>query len=434
MAASGELERVIGVRGLGLTGVNIIVGAGIFGLPAIAAAAIGPAAILAYLFCALLVALVGLCLAESGSRVSAPGGLYAYAGAAFGPLAASFVGTLLWSANGVISDSAVAVLFVNTLGEIVPVFKQPVLRGGFLVALYAVVAGINIRGVRRGVGLSQTMTVIKLAPLVLLIAVGLPQIHAANLRWHGFPGVGPVAQTSMVLFFAFMGIEGMLSASGEVRSPERTIPRSILLALAITTALYVGLQVVAQGVLGAALPSAVDAPLVVTAGYVMGEWGTRLLIAATLLSGIGFLAADILTMPRVLYALGRDRMLPRILASVHPRFATPWVAVATYSALALLMALTGTFRFLAVLSASGTLVMYLICCVGLFRLRSRGVQAGAPPFVAPGGAWTPLLASTTILVLLLSLRGVELLALVGVLGFAAMLYLLRERTGSPAGG
>jgi APA family basic amino acid/polyamine antiporter len=432
MGASGELERVIGVRGLGLTGVNIIVGAGIFGLPAIAAASLGPAAILAYLSCALLVALVGLCLAESGSRVSAPGGLYAYAGAGFGPLAASFVGTLLWGANGMVSDSAVAVLLVNTLGEIVPAFKQPLLRAGFLVAVYTVVAGVNIRGVRRGAGLSQVMTVIKLAPLVLLIVVGLPQIHVANLRWNGMPDIGSVAQTSMVLFFAFMGIEGMLSASGEVRAPARTVPRSILLALGITTALYVGLQVVAQGVLGPALPSAVDAPLVVTAGYVMGEAGTRLLIAATLLSGIGFLTADILTMPRVLYALGRDRMLPPVLASVHPRFGTPWLAIATYSGLALLVALTGTFRFLAVLSASGTLVMYLICCLGLFRLRARDVRTEAAPFVAPGGAWVPLVATAVILVLLLSLRGIELLALLGVLGFAAILYLLRERMGARA--
>ncbi len=281
MASAGELERVIGTRALGLTGVNLIVGAGIFGLPALAAGALGPAAVLAYLLCAFMVALVGVCLAEAGSRVSAPGGVYAYAGAAFGPLAASFVGTLMWSANGVVANAAVAVLLANTLGTILPIFQGPVLRGGFLVLLYGMVGAVNVLGVRRGVRLSEVMTAIKLAPLVLLVVAGLPQIHLANLRWSGVPSPGAAAQTSLILLFAFTGIETALSTSGEIRNPARTVPRGILLALGLTTALYLSLQVVAQGVLGSALTSAADAPLVVTAGYVLGEWGTTLLIAAT---------------------------------------------------------------------------------------------------------------------------------------------------------
>src|SRR5687767_2565505 len=104
---SPHLERVIGVGGLGFSAVNCIVGSGIFGLPGIAAAMLGPAAVLAYLVCTVLIGLVGLCFAEVGSRVSGAGGLYAYARESFGPIVGGIAGTLLWSANSVAPSAAV---------------------------------------------------------------------------------------------------------------------------------------------------------------------------------------------------------------------------------------------------------------------------------------------------------------------------------------
>src|SRR6188768_1174691 len=133
-----RLERVIGVGGLAASAVNCIVGSGIFGLPGLAAAILGPAAVLAYLLCALLVSLIGLCLAEAGSRVSHPGGLYAYATAAFGPVVGGIAGTFLWFANSVVTSAAVANLLVDTLAMGVPAFGVGVGRVVALVMLYAV--------------------------------------------------------------------------------------------------------------------------------------------------------------------------------------------------------------------------------------------------------------------------------------------------------
>ena len=107
------LERVIGVGGLSCSAVNCIVGSGIFGLPGIAAAMLGPAAVLAYLICAVLVGLVGLCFAEVGSRVASPGGLYGYATESFGPVVGGIAGTLLWVANSVVPNAAVASSFAR---------------------------------------------------------------------------------------------------------------------------------------------------------------------------------------------------------------------------------------------------------------------------------------------------------------------------------
>ena len=246
-ASAPHLERVIGVGGLGASAINCIVGSGIFGLPGIAAAMLGPAAVLAYLLCAVLVGLVGLCLAEAGSRVSHPGGLYAYATAAFGPVVGGIAGTFLWFANSVVTSAAVANLLVDTLAMGVPALGVGVWRFAALVMLYAVFAGVNIRGARGGARLSIVLAVVKIAPLVLLVIVGAFTVRLSNLEWVAVPAASQVGQTAVLLFFAFIGVEGGLNASGEVADPARTVPRAIFLALTLVAALYIGLQVVAQG-------------------------------------------------------------------------------------------------------------------------------------------------------------------------------------------
>ncbi len=421
-----QLERVIGVGGLGAAAVNCIVGSGIFGLPGIAAAMLGPAAVLAYLVCAVLVTLIGLCLAEAGSRVSHAGGLYAYATEAFGPVVGGIAGTLLWVANSVVTSAAVANLLVNTIALAFPAFGTGVWRAVALVALYAVLAVVNIRGARAGARLSISLAVVKIAPLILLVVAGAFAVRMENLQWVGVPAVSQVGQTAVLLFFAFIGVEGALNVSGEVSNPARTVPRAIFLALTLVVALYIGLQVVAQGVLGAGLPDA-PAPLVAAATTIFGPWGTRLLFATTLLSIAGFMSADVLGSPRNLAALAERRQLPRALAAVHPRFKSPAIAIGVYALLCATVAVSGSFRYLVIAGTSGTLVLYLICCLGLLRLRARRVAAYGPPFRAPGGSLVPLAASAIILWLLSTLAWAELAAATFLVVSSGVAYALQER-------
>lgn len=418
------LERVIGVGGLSCSAVNCIVGSGIFGLPGIAAAMLGPAAVLAYLVCALLVGLVGLCFAEVGSRVASPGGLYGYASESFGPVVGGVAGTLLWVANSVVPNAAVANLLVDTFTMSVP--GAGAWRGACFAAIYALLAVVNIRGARSGVRLSATLAVIKIAPLVLLVVAGLFAVHPANLYWTGMPAAATIGRAAVLLFFAFMGVEGALNTSGEVADPARTVPRTILLTLTMVATLYIGLQLVAQGVIGPELAGA-SAPLVATATAVFGPWGTRMLIAATALSAAGFLSADMLGSPRNLYALAERRQLPGVLAAVHPRFKTPAVAVGTYAAACALVAWSGSFRQLIIVATSGTLLLYLICCLGLLRLRAGNVAAFGAPFLAPGGTFVPLAASGIILWMLSTLPWTELTAAGVLVTVSGAAYSILER-------
>jgi len=419
-----SLPRTIGVVGLGLMAVNFIVGSGIFGLPGLVAAQLGAAALLAYLIVIVLIFLVGLCFAETGSRVSSTGGLYVYAHIAFGPVVGGISGTLTWAANCVVPNAAVSNLLVDTLAAAVPRLGNPFPRTAILAVLYSFFVVVNVRSTRHATRLSALLCIVKLLPLVALVAFGAFAVHGANLHWVGTPSSGRIGEGCVLVFFAFMGTEGALTVSGEVIRPARTVPRAVALALTLVAILYIGLQLVAQGVLGPALATS-KAPLVAAALVVFGPWGERLIVATIVISVVGYLAADFLSSPRALLALGEQGQLPRALSSIHPRFGTPAASIVTYTILCAVVAWTGSFHQLVIVASSGTLLLYLICCLGLLRLRARNVAMDGAPFHAPGGSFVPLAASSIIVWMLTTLECRELIAaftLVGVSGTVYWLY------------
>jgi amino acid transporter len=422
---------VIGVGGLTLLAINQIVGSGIFGLPGLAAELLGPAAILAYLIVGVLMLLVGLCFAEVGSRVSSAGGLYAYAHAAFGPVVGGIAGTLIWAASSAVSSAAVANLLVDTLAAAEPSIGGPVARIIILVSVYGVLAAVNVRGAQHGSSLSSLLCLVKLLPLVALAVLGLYSIHTANLRWVDTPTAPKLGEACVLVFFAFMGTEGALTASGEVINPARTVPRAIVLTLTSVAFLYIGLQLAAQGVLGVDLAAA-KSPLVALGSALLGPWGGRVVVAAIVLSVGGFLASDVMSSPRILYALAEQEQLPRVFAAVHGRFRTPAVAILSYTLLCALLACTGSFRQLVIVASSGTLVLYLICCLGLLRLRARNVAMDGEPFHAPGGWLVPLAASLIIVWMLTMLRWQELVGAFVIVAVSAIVYSVHYRRSKPA--
>ena len=246
----GDLVRAIGTGSLAASILNMVVGAGIFALPALVVAAIGTAAPLAYVLCSILVGLVFLCFAEAGSRVTGSGGAYACVEAAFGPLAGFLVSTLLWFGVGVLSCAAISNVIADTLASAWPWTGYPSVRLLLLFLLFGGLAAINVAGVRSASRFVVLNTTIKLVPLLMLIAAGLPAIHWDNLAVKTWPPLDSLGATSLLLFFAFGGAELALTPSGEIQDPSRTVPRAILLGLGGVLALYLSVQGVAQGVLG----------------------------------------------------------------------------------------------------------------------------------------------------------------------------------------
>jgi basic amino acid/polyamine antiporter, APA family len=418
------LIRAVGVRGLTAGIINYTIGAGIFVVPALVAARVGAAAPIMYVICAVAMGLIVLCFADAGSRVSLSGGTYAYAEVAFGQYVGFMVAIGLWMSM-VLASASVANVFIDTVGQLVPALQGPLVRNSIIVLIYGVLVLINIRGVKIGSGMVQTVTAGKLVPILILLAFGLFAINPANLVWPGMPNAGETARTAVLLIFAFMGVESALTPSGEVKNPARTVPRAIFLALGITTLLYIALQVVTQGILGAELATNTKAPLAEAAKRVLGRGGELLVLIGAAISTIGYVTGDMLAAPRMPYALARDGQLPAPLSKIHERFRTPHVAIIAHGAICALFATTTTFAGLVVLVSLLTLLVYLVCCLATIQLQRLDVRAeGARPFKLPFGPVIPIAASTIIVWLISSSTRREFLWLGAMLVVATIVFFI----------
>jgi len=415
-----KLVRAIGTFGLAAGIINITIGGGIFRLPANVAATMGPSAPIAYIVCALAMGLIVLCIADAGSRVSLTGGPYAYVGTAFGPYFGFISGVLLFML-GTFATAAVSTVFAASIGQLVPALSGRVASATVLIAAYAFWSFINFRGVTLSVRLNSIATVAKLLPLLLVAIGGAFFISAGNLAIEVVPPAGDIARTSLLLIFAFAGIECALVPSGEVRDTARTVPRAIAIAMLAITVLYIALQVVAQGILGDSLAQATASPLADAAGASMGSWARAILLAGASISTFGYLGGMTLSMPRALFALARDGFLPPQLAAVHPEYRTPHIAIVAQSVLTLALAATGTFEQLAILANVSALALYLGCALAAWRLRQRNVARGGG-FNIPGGAVLPWVACAVILWLLTGVTSIEWLGFAICTGVASLVY------------
>jgi amino acid transporter len=426
----GRLVRAVGVWGLAASIVNVTIGGGIFRLPAAVASSLGSSAPVAYLVCAVAMGLIVLCFAEAGSRVAMTGGPYAYVEVAFGPFAGFLGGVLLWTL-GTFAFAAVSTVYADALAALLPALKPAPARALLLALTFAAMAAVNIRGVRQGTTVNVVSTVAKLLPLLLLLGVGVFAVKAQNLAWQGAPQPATLARTSILLIFAFAGIESALVPSGEVRDVARTIPRAIGAAMLGITLLYISLHLVAQGVLGPALATS-STPLADAAAVAMGPWGRTLMLVGTAVSTFGYVGGMTLAVPRALFALGRDGFLPRGVAAVHPRWNTPYVAIVLQAVVTWALAVSAGFEKLAILANLSTLLLYGACCLAAWQLRRRDVRAGGIPFRVPAASVVPFLALAVIAAMLTSITWKEWGVVGGVLLAAGVLYLLTRSLRRPA--
>ena len=402
-----NLKREIGVRSLTLAILNITAGSGIFIIPAIIAEDLGAAAILAYLVCGALIFLIGLCFAEVGSKTSVSGGVYSYIENAFGPYAGFLANNIYWLGGCIVSDAAIANALVDTLKYFFPFLSNEIYRAALLVFVFGSIALINIRSVKNGVRLIEFATLGKLIPLIAVVVAGAAFLSPENLRWTIEPTVTNLGAASLLLFFAFIGLDGPLSNGGEIKNPKRTVPLGIFFGITAVLLLYISIQLVTQGVLGATVTAHKDAPLAAVANIAFGKWGAIIIIAASALSMLGALGGEILSIPRILFAGARDGLMPKPLAKVHDRYFTPHVAIAFYASLGLILAISGGFKQLATIASAALLIIYLGVVLSTVKLRRKDTAITEKTFRVPGGIIVPLLATAAIVWLLSNLSRQE---------------------------
>lgn len=419
------LVRVMGTGVVGINIVNMVVGAGIFALPGIIAVGLGSAAILAYAVCSVAVALVFLCFAEVGSRITRSGGAYAYIEDAFGPFAGFIASVLFWFGWAALSDAGMTIVMAKTLAIAFPVLEEPIPRALLIIVILAFLAVVNIRGTRSGIRLFVFNTIAKLVPLILLVIVGLFAVNIEYLKITQWPTLHSVGAGAVLLFFAFGGAETALNVSGEIKNPSRTVPLGLLFGLTALLALYIGLQTVAQGVLGPELANNTDAPLAAAATVVFGDWGAKMLLVATVISIFACISGDMLNTPRLVFASALDGLMPRALGKVHPKYKTPYVSIIFFAIVIAVTAISGTFKPLAVVASGSILTIYAGVCLAVIRLRQRDGMPAAGQFRLPFGPLIPVLSFLFIGWLLFQLTADEAIAFGSLVGIAILIYGVR---------
>jgi amino acid transporter len=419
-----ELVRAVGVWGLAASIFNVTVGGGIFRLPASAAAAAGPAAPFVYLICAAVMGCVVLCFAEAGSRITLTGGPYAYVEAVFGRYVGFLAGVLLWML-GTTAVAGVSSAFAEGLGAL---FGMDGLRVPIIVAMFLLLAAINMRGVEQGTKLIMVASVAKLLPLIAFVAIGVFFIQPDNIAIREIPSASSMARAAIVLVFAFSGVETALVPSGEVKDPARTVPRALAIAMIGVTLLYLAVHLVAAGLLGDRLATSTAAPLAFAAESFLGTPGRLLLLIGASISMFGYVSGMTLAVPRALYRFAEDGLLPKVVGSIHPTWRTPHVAILLQTTLVASLAVFNSFEALAVISNLAALLLYAGCAAATIMLRRRGIrQEGAVPFAVPGGPIIPFITIALIAWLLTSITQSEWVVLLATLGVATGFFVVATR-------
>lgn len=417
------LKREVGVWGLSANIVNIIVGAGIFVLPAIVAGIMGTQAVIAYLFCGFLIALVMLCFAEAGSKVTHSGGGYAYVETAFGPYP-GFLAAIFMLMGSIFSDAAVSNALVEILGLVFPIFKNQYVRVLTLFVIFSGLATLNVVGVKQGIGLVKINTVAKLIPLLLLVTIGWKDVQLANLYWESAPTIQQFGEASLILFFAFQGGDAGLTIGGEIKNPQKTVPKAIFIGISFVLLLYILIQTVSQGVLGSELTEFKKAPLAETARIVFGPVGFTLLFVGAGISMFGMLSGQILNLPRVFFRLAVDGVIPIAkLASIHHKFKTPYVSILLYAGLGFTIASLGGFRQLAVIASASMLLVYFGVSLSVIQLRKTKAN-GPGEFKIPFGYTVPIISAGIILYFLSNMSKIQIQGTFILIGILTLVYFL----------
>jgi amino acid transporter len=426
-ASTGQepLVRQLSAAGIWLLAVNGMIGAGIFGVPAGVAALAGAWSPLVFLGCGFLLAAVILCFGELASYFRGTGGPILYLREAFGPMAGFQAGWAFY-----IARLTAFAANLNLLVAALAYFWTPAEGGAariFLAGLFVLLlAAPNVAGTRHGMRSLGVLTVLKFLPLLALVAVGLAWLEPAAfpLGASTWPGVGSFGTAALLAVYAFVGWEAAVVPAGEARNPARDMPRALVLAILVVTALYVAVQAVAVAVLPGLAES--ERALVEVGGVLFGPAGAVVLTAAVVASVGGNLAGTMVTAPRLTYALARDGGLPAWLGHVDPRSRTPARSIVVFAVLAFLLTIYGSFIWLAAMSALVRVLIYMACIAAMPRLRRRfGDTPGA--FRVPGGWFTAAGAFGVSGLLLLQVRPGAVLVTAAVLAIGAGIHLACRR-------
>ncbi|MGB7841792.1 MAG: amino acid permease [Salinimicrobium sp.] len=403
--------------------INDVIGSGVFLLPAAAAILLGGASIWAVFLAGLAVAILVLCFAEASSYFDEPGGAYLYTREAFGEFIGFEVGWMTWLAR-VTSVASLSVGFALACSYVWPQAAEGWGRILVITSSLSFLTWINIIGVKQGAKTAVFLTIAKSIPLVAFIGIGVFAV-----KWELVTGPSPaitfdsLSEAVLLLLFAYVGFENAPAAAGEYKNPKKDVPFALLIMVLLVTVIYTLVQFVAVGTYPALQAS--ESPLADSGAYFAGAGMALLMTIGAMVSIFGNVGNTTLIGPRYLYALAKDGYGFRALAKIHPRYRTPAVAILVQSGIALVLAISGSFVGLAMLSIIARLATYVGTAAAVPILRKR-FPNNPNAIRLPGGYTIPVIALLICAIFLISTTVENLIAGVLALLFGAVIFYFRS--------
>jgi basic amino acid/polyamine antiporter, APA family len=438
---SDQLQRTLGVFLLTMFGVGETVGAGIFIVLSQSVPQAGPAVVISFILAGIAAGLAAVCYAEMASAVPVSGSAYSYCYATMGELPAMGVAACLLLEYGV-STAAVAVgwgQYLNKLLDNICGFQFPhaISAGPWdpapgvvnlpAIVLVAMCALLLIRGASKSAKANAAMVVIKLGVLMTFAAIAFTAFKASRFTDLAPFGISGISLATGTIFFAYIGLDAISTAGDEVKDPQRTMPRAIIYALLIVTAIHVLVSVAALGAQPWQDFRGEQAVLAVILDHITGNTsGSTLVSAGAVISIFSVTLVTLYGQTRILFAMGRDGLLPAMFAKVNPRTMTPTRNTMVVAlGVAVLAALVPLDRLAETVSI-GTLTAFIVVSAGVIVLR---IQEPDLPrgFKVPGYPVTPVLSMAACAYILFSLHWYTWIAFSGWVAVALVFYLVWGR-------
>ncbi|HKV50498.1 MAG TPA: amino acid permease [Gemmatimonadaceae bacterium] len=457
-AESGTLRRSLGAFSLTTLGIGAVIGAGIFVITGTAAAQFaGPALVISMLIAGVGCAFAGLCYAEFASMIPVAGSAYTYAYATLGELFAWIIGWDLileyalgastiavgWAGNvqSFLQDFGLGIpaQWAGPPGSVVTLPGGSTVHGVFNVPAALVVLAISVLliiGIRESAGLNTLIVIIKVVVLLLFVAFGAAYINRAN--WHPFVppnqghfgvfGWSGVLRGAGVIFFAFIGFDAVSTAAQEAKNPQRDMPIGIMVSLVICTILYVAVALVLTGIVKYTQLN-VPAPIALGIDATGIGWLKPIVKLGAIMGLTSTMLVMLLGQPRIFYSMSRDGLLPPLLGKIHPRFRTPYVTTAITGVVVAFVAGLFPIAVLTQLTAMGTLLAFVMVCMGVLVLRKREPHLNRP-FKTPGMPWVPIAGALICFAQMVGLPGETWARLVIWLVIGLFIYFFYGRHGA----
>jgi basic amino acid/polyamine antiporter, APA family len=439
---AGKLKRSLGRMNLITLGIGAIIGAGIFVLSGQAAAQYaGPGIVISFIISGIACAFAGLCYAEFASMIPIAGSAYTYAYATLGEFIAWIIGWDLileylfaastvavgWSGyvTSFLKDFGIYIpaeyiaatgtkminvpnegwkafsealatslttkgIDINTLQHTTAIFNLPAVVIVFLVTVLLVV------GIRESANFNNAMVIIKVAVIILFVVLGISYIDFANFHpfipsnlgeWGKF-GWSGVFRASAVIFFAYIGFDAVSTAAQEAKNPQKDMPIGILGSLTFSTLLYILVALVLTGIVNYSELNVPDPIAVAVNRMGDGMYWFRYVIKIAAISGLSsVILVMLMGQPRIFYTMAKDGLLPPLFSKIHPKFQTPYISTILTGVAAMFISGMMPIDVLGELVSIGTLLAFVIVCIGVWVLRVKRPDLHRP-FRTP---WVPLI-------------------------------------------